>query len=78
MLERRFSAAVSISWFPQILLHHSLHHPDLLHISKHHLALTCLLEPKEEGKKIKKKKENAKERDGGTKEFEIKNHVCVI
>lgn len=75
MLGRRFYAAVLISWFPQILLHHSLRHPDLLHTSKHHLALTFLLQPKGEGGK---EQENAKERERHTKEFEIKNHACII
>lgn len=63
MLERQFYAAVLISWSPQILLHHSRHHPDLLHTSKHHLALIFLLQPKGEGRKEKQNAKTQKERE---------------
>lgn len=72
MLRRQSYAAVLISWFPQILLHHSLHHPDLLHTSKHHLALTFLLQPKAG---VGKEKDNAGE---GEREKGIWNSKTCI
>lgn len=62
MQGKRFYAAILISSFPQILLHHRLHHPDLLHTSKHHLAPTFLLQPKKGGEKKRKKKTRERER----------------
>lgn len=80
MQGKRFYAAILISSFPQILLHHRLHHPDLLHTSKHHLAPTFLLQPKKGGEKKKEKnereRENARERD--RKGFDIKKKIKKI